>query len=57
MEWEEEVAKSPLPPLAHKDSKALLVERPLLYVCDGDPWPPVCITYLLCNDLQLNKLI
>ena len=43
MEWEEEVVKSPLPPLTHEDSETLLVERPLLYVCDRDPRPPLYV--------------
>ena len=44
-EWEEEVAKLPLPPLAHNNSEALLVERSLVYVCDRDPWPLLSETF------------
>ena len=45
MECEEEVAKLPLPPLAHENSEALLVERPLVYVCDRDPWSLLSETF------------
>ena len=51
VEWEEEVAKLPLPPLARENSEALLVERPLVYVCDRDPWPLLSETFGLHSAL------
>ena len=42
---EKEVAKLPLPPLAHENLEALLVERPLAYVCDRDPWSLLSETF------------
>ena len=46
MKWEEQVARLPLPPLAHREqiaasvSEALLVWRPLVSFYYGDPWSP-----------------
>ena len=50
-ECEEEVAKLPLPPLTHENSEALLVWRPLVCVCDRDPWS------LLSETLSLRSVM
>ena len=42
MEWEKEVAKLPLPPLAHENSPWRLSQ---VSVCDRDPWSLLSETF------------